>query len=651
MKKVERILQKPINVIIFRIIQYVRLLYLDKSHGWKRVSKRANQCSSLGMKTALVFDQSINLSSEQKDILKSLSNRVLTSGFKIFNTDIPDLNTCDFSTDWRFNHRWKNQYYKKNNFYIDKTTPYDVKFPWELSRFHYLVPVLAEQVANEFSTSHTTWVLDFLTRWRKNNPLSYSVNWYPMEASIRTINLLFLLDFTTILQQLNPDNSEVIDELKTLIMTLLYEHGTFVWENREFTDIRGNHFFANITALLLAGYALENCGHIAKRWRMYALKQLPNEIQLQFYDDGVNFEKSCAYHKLVLELASIGAICCQKNGAPLPEECLETIHKAALFSEAITKPDHLGANFGDTDDAVGLPFEFDFPRCHGQVIETLRAWTNNDIGSHKFDASMSIAAAFLTGTRNKKIVGSPTSYSKHFESGGYVVVKNEKAGFFFIIDVGEVGMNGRGGHGHNDLLSFELCMNGDPVVIDPGCPCYTADLKTKRLYRSTGAHSTVQVDQQEMAAITGHWTISDTAKPINVNVKITPKETVVTAGHTGYSDHHPSGTEISRQTHIDSNSQRVVIKDTIKSKNHPARIDWVFPVKQAKVESINSNETELILDNGIVCFSSSEKKTEIIDASYSDGYGHEQEGKALHLCATSNKQQQSFSFEFRTGIR
>src|SRR4029079_1395988 len=41
-----------------------------------------------------------------------------------------------------------------------------------------------------------------------------------------------------------------------------------------------------------------------------------------------------------------------------------------------------------------------------------------------------------------------------FPDGGFYVLRSRDAHVF--IDCGEVGMRGRGGHGHNDILSFEL---------------------------------------------------------------------------------------------------------------------------------------------------------------------------------------------------
>ena len=37
-----------------------------------------------------------------------------------------------------------------------------------------------------------------------------------------------------------------------------------------------------------------------------------------------------------------------------------------------------------------------------------------------------------------------------------------------VIDAGEVGMRGIGGHGHDDVLSFDLWAAGAPLLVDSG---------------------------------------------------------------------------------------------------------------------------------------------------------------------------------------
>ena len=68
--------------------------------------------------------------------------------------------------------------------------------------------------------------------------------------------------------------------------------------------------------------------------------------------------------------------------------------------------------------------------------------------------------------------------------------------------VGHNGQRGVGGHSHNDKLSFELHLEGAPVIVDPGHAAPTRGIRTLRnAYRSTAAHNTIQMDGRELAPL------------------------------------------------------------------------------------------------------------------------------------------------------
>lgn len=68
---------------------------------------------------------------------------------------------------------------------------------------------------------------------------------------------------------------------------------------------------------------------------------------------------------------------------------------------------------------------------------------------------------------------------------------------FLCVRCGPVGQNGRGGHAHNDLLSFELCLDGRPLVVDPGTYLYTPLPARRNQFRSTAMHNTPQWEGRE----------------------------------------------------------------------------------------------------------------------------------------------------------
>jgi|FLOH01.1.fsa_nt_gi hypothetical protein len=626
---------KPLGVIAFRLRQAITLVWLSRSGAWWRISQRALHSADLASQhingLVLFAEKTSPLSDNQSTLLAEAASAIQLSSFRIFGQQVPDLNTCDFSVDWRFNHRWRPQYFKKYGFYESRQIPYDVKFPWELSRLHYLVPVMTSQLCGNVNEASLSWVCELLLRWRQENPLAHSVNWYPMEASMRVVSLTMLLDCVTLLRRREHSDSisETLQSCAAHLLTTIREHADFIWYNREYSDVRGNHFTANLVALSLAHQALDANGMADPRWQKYADFWIEKEIIHQFCADGVNFEKSCGYHKLVLELFLLAAIVAERRGAPLSETVRKRLAKAAEFSDSISRPDGIAANFGDSDDAFGLPFLVDRPRNHGPVVALARAFFAAPIGNKLFGDEDDLAALFLVGNSGPLPQQGLGVEVSHFSDGGYVIVRNQANDFFFMADVGEVGMSGRGGHGHNDLLSFELFFDGLPVVVDPGCPVYTGDLEKKAWFKGTAAHATVQLYDVEMARFTGPWTICDDAHPVDVSLTASPHGATLCAGHTGFErlDYHG---QVRRQFDIDAHSQRLEIRDEITISGEPTLASWQFPLGCQQVQM--HNDLALNFNNSKFSFTTNEEQGfQLEDASFSTGYGIEESGKVASL--------------------
>jgi uncharacterized heparinase superfamily protein len=112
--------------------------------------------------------------------------------------------------------------------------------------------------------------------------------------------------------------------------------------------------------------------------------------------------------------------------------------------------------------------------------------------------------------------GVSAAASRAFFDGGFFVLRAPRS--HAIVDCGEVGMHGRGGHGHNDILGFELVLDGVPLVTDCGAYLYTASERWRNWFRSTAAHSVVQVDDEELNGIMPGdlWRLRYDAEPLAV---------------------------------------------------------------------------------------------------------------------------------------
>ncbi len=157
----------------------------------------------------------------------------------------------------------------------------------------------------------------------------------------------------------------------------------------------------------------------------------------------------------------------------------------------------------------------------------------------------------------------PSTRSAAFPNGGFYVLRSESAHLF--IDCGDVGMRGRGGHGHNDILSFELFLNGFNVITDCGAYLYTASREWRNAFRSTAFHNAAQVDGEEVNRFIGPdalWQLHNDARPIDATLVSGTRVDRFRGSHDGYA-RLSNPVVHTRECLLDRNRPRVLVRDIL----------------------------------------------------------------------------------------
>jgi hypothetical protein len=538
-----RAARKPLRVVAIRARQELRLQLMHYSRAWRRLERSITKWwteerllrylySSQGRFICVAPDAvhalqtAINKGWLSKEALLAYGESMRSRKFELMGAAVPHQGTFPWSTDWCWNKTWEPAYFKRYNFYGPRDRPYDVKRPWELARLGFVLPML-QNAAIDPDGAWVESAIRIIESWERDNPLAYTVVWNPMEASVRGIYLVLALEM---LRCMNESRAEVI----LPVLRLISSHGEFVWNNVEYTDIRGNHYAANIVFLLLAGLVLRNEYPNARRWVRYASRVIPEEIKLQFLPDGVNFEKTVAYHRLVTELFLIAVLAMEREGLPIPAEAKDRLCSACLYSAAYMRPDGLSPNVGDNDDARILCLDPVDLRDHRPLISVGAAYFVEP--QLKISSGVTAGLSWLLGCKGistwEKLEAVAGPEITHFPVGGVVIVRRSNS--FLFMDVGEVGLAGRGGHGHNDILSFEYIADGIPLVVDPGSYVYTGDEEARNLFRSSAYHNILRIDQMEVAPMSGMWGISNVATPRDVSVVTNGGTVIISGAHSGY---------------------------------------------------------------------------------------------------------------------
>ena len=214
---------------------------------------------------------------------------------------------------------------------------------------------------------------------------------------------------------------------------------------RETLTAERNHRTLELYALAIVALAFDDDELLA-----LAVTELDRNLAEDFLPDGVHRECSTHYHMIALRSFAGLRENARRHGVALPDGFDERLARAAAFAVHCRRPDGTIPALSDADTGD-----------YGALLDLLGAEAG----------------------------GEPHA---SFPDGGYFVQRSgwEEDARFLIFDCGPLG---DGGHGHYDLLSFEACGNGRPLIVDPGRFTY-ADGDDRRWFKGTAAHNTVSVD-------------------------------------------------------------------------------------------------------------------------------------------------------------
>lgn len=501
-----------------------------------------------------------------KDEILNQAHEADLHRFAFFSENLLDFGEIiNWNKDYKTGYEWQKKQYNEISY---AATPLgnDIKFPWEVSRFHWLA-----WFGEAFLVSgENRWAESFqreISDWIDENPLNIGVNWaMPMEVSIRALNWLLAYSFF-------KDADCISDEFWQKFLNSLWQHAQFLSFHLEYARHPGNHLLADCLGLLALGKFFAK-----NRWFVLSQKILEQEMLREVYSDGVNYEKSTSYHRLTAEIFLIAAQITENFNQSFSEKYKVRLEKMFEFIAAYSRPDGSAPMFGDADN--GRIFRFradeDFNNQSQILSAGARFFGRSDFENHPFNSppyqggvsegrggsdespALSEDALFLMKQITKSNIARPTSpqpYPKereqkkssplgedlgevlqstsHFAKGGFVIHQSERHHLF--VDVGDYGMDGWGGHGHNDCLAFEFWANGVLIFTDSGTGVYTADREKRNALRSTKAHNTVEINSAEQAEFSALWRVKkDETAPKVLSIKDDERNFELIAEHSGY---------------------------------------------------------------------------------------------------------------------
>lgn len=318
---------------------------------------------------------------------------------------------------------------------------------FNLHYHEYLLP-LAKHYIDTRDDRYLNKAKDIVDDWIEFCPRDFGgAAWDPYVISMRVVNwLAFRAEL--------KDALKIDDGFCARMDASLAEQYVFLSQHLE-KDLLANHYLENLKAIVILA-----CYYADSRTLKMSLPLLQAQVDEQVLSDGMHFELSPMYQKIVLEdlmrIAETLRICghgdySEKFKLQQMVDCLYSmergINRTPLFNDC-------GDNVAKSRDAL-------------------------------------IGCALLRFGIN------PEFHNLLSESGYCIFERRTPSGFVkLIFDGGNPGPSYALGHAHCDALSFECFVNGDPWIVNCGTYAYQDE---KRLeFKNTRAHNTVLVSDKEM---------------------------------------------------------------------------------------------------------------------------------------------------------
>ena len=513
---------------------------------------------------------------ERKQVLVA-ADRVLEHRFDLLGSTPVTLGPrLPWHVDFKTGKRWPLSYACDLEF-LDLDRPTDVKVPWELSRCQHFA-TLGQAWWLTGDDRHAREFVDEVTDWIAENPWGYGVNWVcAMDVALRAVSWIWAFYYMADAPACRNRR------FRTAFLRSLFLHGEHVATHLERGPVNGNHYLCDGVGLVFLGIFFRGTRK-GQAWLDTGRAIVLGELPLQVSADGVDFEQSTAYHRLVLEAFSTALLLLRTTGEVVPVDAWRRLEHMFDFVEAYTKPDGSIPLVGDADDGRVQKLGTQQVNDHRYLLSTGAAiferhdlkqaagrfhdesfWLLGPDGAARFDALGAVP---------------PPAGVRAFPRGGFFTLRTERVHLF--VDGGEVGMLGRGGHGHNDVLSFELWMDGANLVTDCGAYLYTASREWRNRFRSTAFHNVVQVDGEELnrfVAPDALWQLHYDAVPEGIAWRSDAQGLHWQGSHRGY-ERLSRPVRVTREFHVAAAAAVVVIRDTVSGEG-VRRLTWRFHLDPA----------------------------------------------------------------------
>lgn len=337
----------------------------------------------------------------------------------------------------------------------------DLQHLWRynLHYFEYLYVLAFKYLEEDKSEKYYSKFKIFIENWVENNPVGIGDGWHPYTISLRVTNWISVYKIFS--DRITKDKN--FDKAIKESLYIQYKYLQSILEK----DVLGNHYFENIKALIICSTFFKDIKTVEKFKR-----ELINQLKEQVLKDGMHFELSPMYHKIILE--DLIKITYWLKEHSIYNNLVDYIQK--MIDVTYSMEDNFGKTPAFNDSADGISKDY---KCLLEV--------------------------------SKKYFNINPNYKDSFKESGFFIVEDKWKKLIF--DAGDICPSYLPAHGHCDALSFELSIGGRPMIVNSGTYMYQNG-EWRNHFRSTSAHNSVGISKKEQSQFWGSFRVAKRIKNI-----------------------------------------------------------------------------------------------------------------------------------------
>lgn len=467
----------------------------------------------------------------------------------------PEYELIEWQEDFKNGHLF-NLIQKSDTIPNGESNGFDIKLPWELARCQHL-PFLARLYQcmgeDKYKSEIICEILDFIAY----NPIGYGVNWKcTMDVAIRVSNWIMALDLigdnidlyieelisksifqhcVYIKYHLEDSRGYRGNHYLSDIVGLIYSSTYFRFQGKmkKIQEFAIKHFFASVNeqfyddggnfesslpyhrlSLELAIYGL---------WRLLVLSD--SNALCARYVEKIK-ERSRELTKLGRALGlMLDAVKPDGNIYQLGDNDSGHLFKFFHYGEILTDKqffykyhisiidkswDENELNCKEIEDIINailgigktnlfiyelIGREFKKNEIQQQLVNAYQMTRNNYIVALSRKEDDEIKYKYKKYIKFHKRIDLSKMSRFYYPNFGFVGLKSDS--FYLGVSITNVGQHGRGGHSHNDKLSFDLYVDGIAYQSDPGTYVYTESKDWRNRFRSSLAHNSPYFGEEQ----------------------------------------------------------------------------------------------------------------------------------------------------------